>query len=69
MHEFLAELLKIKFQRAIDEVCDLASSRMKKHRVGLEPTSPHYGCGVFAAKTTSAYFDWDQTDLNRHLLG
>ena len=25
-------------------------SRTKKHRVGLEPTLPHYGCGVLAAK-------------------
>ncbi len=22
----------------------------REHRVGLEPTSPHYGCGVFAAR-------------------
>ena len=24
--------------------------RNRGHRVGLEPTSPHYGCGVFAAR-------------------
>ena len=24
--------------------------RDRGHRVGLEPTSPHYGCGVFAAR-------------------
>ncbi len=25
-------------------------SKIHEHRVGLEPTSPHYGCGVFAAR-------------------
>ena len=24
--------------------------RNREHRVGLEPTSPHYGCGIFAAR-------------------
>ena len=25
-------------------------SKIQEHRVGLEPTSPHYGCGVLAAE-------------------
>ena len=25
-------------------------SRLQEHRAGLEPASPHYGCGVFAAR-------------------
>ena len=44
-------------------------SRTKKHRVGLEPTFPHYGCGVLAAERPVPVSEWDQTDLNRHLPG
>jgi hypothetical protein len=42
---------------------------LREHRVGLEPTSPHYGCGVLAAERPVPVSQWDQTDLNRHLLG
>ncbi len=40
-----------------------------EHRVGLEPTSPHYGCGILAAGRPVHFFQWDQTDSNRHRLG
>ena len=26
-------------------------SKIQEHREGLEPSSPHYGCGVFAARS------------------
>ena len=48
---FLAALLKIDSQRANDfSIWNPSLTRVKKHRVGLEPTLPHYKCGVFAAK-------------------
>ena len=30
-------------------LADAGLSKRTEHRVGLEPTSPHYGCGVLAA--------------------
>ena len=43
--------------------------RDREHRVGLEPTSPHYGCGVFAARRPVLASEWDQRDSNPHLPG
>ena len=34
----------------------------QEHREGLEPTSPHYGCGVFAARRPVLVFQWDRWD-------
>lgn len=48
---------------AVHQPMDL-HSRMKKHRVGLEPTFPHYGCGVLAAERPVHFSQWDQRDLN-----
>ena len=45
------------------------SIHFEKHRVGLEPTFPHYGCGVLAAERPVPVSEWDQTDSNRHLPG
>ena len=42
---------------------------IREHRVGLEPTLPHYGCGVLAAERPVLDSQWDQRDLNPHLLG
>ena len=41
----------------------------KKHRVGLEPTLPHYGCGVLAAGRPVLFFEWDQRGSNPHPPG
>ena len=48
-------------------------SKIQEHQEGLEPSSPHYGCGILAADSplrggarTSAV-KWDQRDLNPHL--
>ena len=30
--------------------CDHQIVKEPEHRVGLEPTSPHYGCGILAAR-------------------
>ena len=38
-----------------------------EHREGLEPSSPHYGCGILAAGRPVLSFQWDQRDLNPHL--
>lgn len=49
----LAELSKIKLHHASRDRLPFANhsrSRTTKHRVGLEPTLSHYGCGVLAAK-------------------
>ena len=37
--------------------------------LGLEPTSPHYGCGILAAERPVPVFEWDQRDLNPHFPG
>ena len=42
---------------------------IREHQVGLEPTLPHYGCGVLAAERPVPDSQWDQRDLNPHLLG
>ena len=47
----------------------LSKNKHREHRVGLEPTLPNYGCGVLAAEGLVPVSEWDQTDLNRHLLG
>jgi hypothetical protein len=41
----------------------------REHRVGLEPTSPHYGCGVLAAGLPVPTSRWDPRDLNPHQPG
>ena len=52
------------------ELPNCQRSNSSEHRVGLEPTLPHYGCGVLAAEPpVHRVFQWDQTDLNRHLPG
>jgi hypothetical protein len=45
------------------------NSQFREHQVGLEPTLPHYGCGVLAAERPVPVSEWDQRDLNPHLLG
>ncbi len=40
-------------------------SKIKEHQAGLEPASPHYGCGILAAGRPVR--QWDQRDLNPHL--
>ncbi len=47
----------------------LSKNDRREHRVGLEPTLPHYGCGVLAAERPVPVSEWDQTDSNRHLPG
>ena len=54
---------------------------LREHRVGVEPTFPHYGCGVLAAErpvlavvelspsNSSSSHQWDQRDLNPHRPG
>ena len=37
-----------------------------EHRVGLEPTSPHYGCGILAAGRPVLVIQWDQRGSNPH---
>ena len=39
------------------------------HRVGLEPTSPHYGCGILAAGRPVRSLDWDRRGSNPHRTG
>ena len=41
--------------------------KQQEHREGLEPSSPHYGCGILAAGRPVLSFQWDQRDLNPHL--
>jgi hypothetical protein len=43
--------------------------RNREHRVGLEPTSPHYGCGVFAARRPVLKSQWGQRGSNPHPPG
>ena len=48
----------------------LVGSRIVKdqeHRVGLEPTLPHYGCGVLAAERPVLVCQWDRWESNPHL--
>ena len=52
--------------------CFVTNSNVKEqpeHRVGLEPTSPHYGCGILAARRPVPCCQWDQRDSNPHLSG
>ena len=51
-----------------DEMNQL-SKNFREHRVGLEPTSPHYGCGVLAAKRPVLVVEWDRRGSNPHLSG
>jgi hypothetical protein len=44
-------------------------SRSREHRVGLEPTSPPYEGGVFAAKRPVLAPRWDRRDSNPHRTG
>ena len=44
-------------------------SKSREHRVGLEPTSPHYGCGVLAAGRPVPASEWDQRGSNPHRPG
>ena len=46
-----------------------SNCQRSEHRVGLEPTSPHYGCGVLAAGRPVPFIQWDQRDLNPHRPG
>jgi hypothetical protein len=41
----------------------------REHWVGVEPTSPHYGCGVLAARRPVLNFKWDQRGSNPHPPG
>ena len=43
---------------------DHTDNQKRKHRVGLEPTYPHYGCGVLASGRP-VRVKWDWTDSNR----
>ena len=47
----------------------LSKNKRREHRVGLEPTSPHYGCGVLAAGRPVQYSEWDQRGSNPHPPG
>ena len=47
----------------------LELSRSREHRVGLEPTSPLYEGGVFAAKRPVLEPRWDRRDSNPHRTG
>ena len=49
--------------------CFAELSKIQEHKVGLEPTLPHYECGVLAAERPMPAFNWDRTDLNRHQPG
>ena len=42
---------------------------ISEHRAGLEPASPHYGCGILAARRPVLCCQWDQRDSNPHLSG
>ena len=44
-------------------------SKIKEHRAGLEPASPHYGCGILAARRPVLCCQWDRRDSNPHLPG
>ena len=44
----------------------LSKNKRREHRVGLEPTSPHYECGVLAAERPVPVSKWDQRDSNSH---
>ena len=41
----------------------------REHRVGLEPTSPPYECGVFAARRPVPASEWDRRGSNPHRTG
>ena len=45
--------------------CFAELSKIQEHKAGLEPTLPHYECGVLAAERPEPAFNWDRTDLNR----
>ena len=44
-------------------------SRSREHRVGLEPTSPPYESGVFAARRPVPASKWDRRGSNPHRTG
>jgi hypothetical protein len=44
-------------------------SRIEEHWVRLEPTSPHYGCGILAAGPPVPICQWDQRGSNPHRPG
>lgn len=44
-------------------------SKNSEHREGLEPSSPQYGCGVFASGPPVRFFQWDQRGSNPHPPG
>ena len=44
-------------------------SRSREHRVGLEPTSPPYEGGVFAARRPVPASKWDRRGSNPHRTG
>ena len=45
--------------------CFAELSKIQEHKAGLEPTLPHYECGVLAAERPEPALNWDRTDLNR----
>ena len=44
-------------------------SKSREHRVGLEPTSPPYESGVFAARRPVPESQWDRRGSNPHRTG
>ena len=44
-------------------------SKSREHRVGLEPTSPPYEGGVFAARRPVPASEWDRRGSNPHRTG
>ena len=44
-------------------------SRNGEHQVGVEPTSPPYGGGVFATRRPVPASKWDRRDSNPHPAG
>ena len=46
-----------------------ALSKSREHRVGVEPTSPPYGGGVFAAGRPVRLSEWDRRGSNPHRTG
>lgn len=47
------------------QVCRIVKDQ--EHRVGVEPTSPRYECGILATGRPVRFCQWDQRDLNPHL--
>ena len=63
MHKFLAELLKIYLQSTGWD------SNPRCRITGAESLPLNDQCILFSLISLPAEFQWDQTDLNRHLLG